>query len=206
MEQQQKELVDNALKIGTEISDKGMANVTSGFYLLISALMMITLFLMLRKFVNDVLEQNKTVLHKLLEQNKEQTKTLEKISESFEEASLSRIKSLSSLAFDLSIEQVCKIIKKVIQENNISDKEGTREKIMVLLQNLHNDRNSKLDNFTYSGKELSYYTEDSWIDRMAKVIEREVYNDKQNADRTYTNVKLAYDTIKLEFYRNLRTK
>ncbi len=200
------EVTRGGLDVAKGISDFGMMAVTAGFFLVISAIMMVFFVKWFIKVINNILEKQNVVLDQLSDKNDKQTIILKKISESFEEASLSRIKALSSLAFDLSIEQVCKVVKKIRVENNIQDKEATKEKILHLLTNLHEDRNAKLDNFTYSGKSLSFYTEKSWITDIAKVVEKEVYEKKENNGRLHSNLQLTYDTIKLQFYKNLRTK
>ncbi len=200
------EVTKGGLDVAKGISDYGMMAVTAGFFLVISALMMVIFVKWFIKVVNNILEKQNVVLDQLLEQNREQTRTLERISESFVEANLLRVKTVTSFAFDLSIEQVRKVVQRIRTENNIADLEATREKITHLLTNLHDDRNTKLDNFTYSGKPLSAYTEKHWIDDIAKLVEREVYEEKENNGRLYTNLKLAYDSIRIEFYKNLRTK
>ncbi len=200
------EEIKNTVEVAKGIGDYGMMAVTAAFFLVISAVMMMFFVKWFLKMIDNIVENQKVVLDQLSDKNDKQTILLKKISESFVESSLSRIKALTSFAFDLSIEQICKVVKKIRYENNIADKEATREKILHLLKNLHDDRNTKLDNFTYSGKPLSFYTEEKWIKNIAKVVENEVYEEKENNGRTYTNVKLAYDSVRLEFYKNLRLK
>lgn len=62
-------------------------------------------------------------------------------------------------------------------ENHIIDREATAEKIRTLLTNIHKDRNSKFDSFTFRGKKLSAYTNHEWIEQVAHVIEAEIYNE-----------------------------
>ncbi len=200
------EEIKNTVDVAKGIGDYGMMAVTAAFFLVISAVMMMFFVKWFIKMIDNIVENQKVVLDQLSDKNDKQTILLKKISESFVESSLSRIKSLTSFAFDLSIEQGCKVVRKIRAENNIADIEGTREKIVHLLRNLHDDRNTKLDNFTYSGKPLSFYTEKKWINEIAKVVEKEVYEEKENNGRTYSNVKLAYDSIRIEFYKNLRLK
>ena len=70
--------------------------------------------------------------------------------------------------------------------------------------NLHADRDSKFDCFSYKGKKLSSYTSVGWVDWVVQVIESEIYNESGvNNGRAYTNVKAVYDRIKIEFYNNL---
>ncbi len=194
------------IEVAKGIGDYGMMAVTAAFFLVISAVMMIFVVKFSIKMIENIANDQKKSIDVLLDKADRQIVLLEKMCESLEETSLSRIKSLTSFAFDLSIEQVCKVVRKIRAENNIADTEGTREKILHLLKNLHDDRNTKLDNFTYSGKPLSFYTEEKWIKNIAKVVEKEVYEEKENNGRTYSNVKLAYDSIRIEFYKNLRLK
>ena len=107
-------------------------------------------------------------------------------------------------AFDLSIEQVCRLIKRIRKENHIINHEATQEKIRKSVQVIHDDRNSKFDPFIYNNKPLSEYCSESWVDDISKVVEDEIYHeDGENNARAYTNVKLAYDKIKTDFYQTL---
>lgn len=103
-----------------------------------------------------------------------------------------------------AVEKVCRIIKKVRDENHIADREATAEKVRTLLTNIHEDRNSRFDSFKYKGKALSDYTNPEWIEWVAEVVEGELYNDAgANNGRAYTNVKAVYANIKLDFYHRL---
>ena len=115
-----------------------------------------------------------------------------------------RIKNISNVYFDLATEQVCRMIKKVREENHIADHEATVQKVRTLLRNLYEDRNSRFDSFTYRGKKLSGYCNPEWIEWVAKAIEGELYNEAgPNNGRAYTNIKAVYDNIKLDFYHRL---
>ena len=115
-----------------------------------------------------------------------------------------RIKNISNVFFDLATEQVCRMIKKVREENHIADHAATAQKVRTLLKNLYEDRNSRFDSFTYRGKKLSGYCNPEWIEWVAKAIEGELYNEAgPNNGRAYTNIKAVYDNIKLDFYHRL---
>lgn len=205
------EVVNAALQTGKGISDFGMMAMTAGFFLVLSALMMIACFRWFMKVVNDLLtsqkdtnQSQKETMKQLLDETRTQNDRLNDISEGLIPETQMRVKTISNVFFDLSVEKVCRIIKKVRTENHIADKEATGMKIRVLLTNLHEDRNSKFDCFTYRGRKLSAYTSTTWIEQVAKVIESEIYNDAgENNGRAYTNVESAYANIRLEFYHNL---
>lgn len=186
------------------ISEFGMLVMTAGFFLVFSATMMLIFIRFFVKLVNGIVEKQEQSIENLLEETREQNSYLADISEGMRDETLSRIKVLSSLSFDLSKEEVVRIIKKVRDENHIADKEATQKKIRKLLQLIHDNRNSRFDSFTFRGKRLSYYTSSDWVDQIAAVVEGEIYNEQGvNNGRAFTNVSAAYEDIKLEFYHNL---
>lgn len=196
--------ISSALQTTRGISDFGMMAMTAGFFLVLSALMMIACFRWFMKLINDMLVAQKETTKLLLDETRMQNERLNDISEGLIPETQMRIKTLSNIAFDLSVERVCRIIKKVRTENHIADRKATLNKIRVLLTNLHEDRNSKFDCFHYKGRKLSEYTNAAWVDRVSKVVEYELYNESgENNGRAYTNVESAYANIRLEFYHNL---
>lgn len=208
------EVVNAALQTGKGISDFGMMAITAGFFLVLSALLMVACFRWFMNMVNQLMTSQKEInqdykdtMRQLLEETRAQNERLNVLSESLMPETQLRIKTLSNVFFDLSVEKVCRIIKKVREENHISDKEATARKIRTLLTNIHEDRNSKLDCFSYRGNRLSEYTERKWIEQVAKAVEAEVYNENgANNGRAYTNVESVYANIRLEFYHNLNER
>lgn len=208
------EVVNAALQTSKEISDFGMMAITAGFFLVLSALLMVACFRWFMNMVNQLMTSQKEInqdykdtMRQLLEETRAQNERLNVLSESLMPETQLRIKTLSNVFFDLSVEKVCRIIKKVREENHISDKEATARKIRTLLTNIHEDRNSKLDCFSYRGNRLSEYTEKKWIEQVAKAVEAEIYNENgANNGRAYTNVESVYANIRLEFYHNLNER
>ena len=208
------EVVNAALQTGKGISDFGMMAITAGFFLVLSALLMVACFRWFMNMVNQLMTSQKEInqdykdtMRQLLEETRAQNERLNVLSESLMPETQLRIKTLSNVFFDLSVEKVCRIIKKVREENHLSDKEATARKIRTLLTNIHEDRNSKLDCFSYRGNRLSEYTEKKWIEQVAKAVEAEIYNENgANNGRAYTNVESVYANIRLEFYHNLNER
>lgn len=191
-----------AMEVAKGISDYGMMAVTAAFFLILSSAMMIAIFKWFKSIISQMMQDNKTSLQELAKTTNAQNDMLQDISEGLRTETQLRIRNLSGFAFDLSVEQVCRLIKRVREENNIADKEATAIKIRKSLQVIHNDRNSRFDPFTYHGRPLSYFCNDDWIENVAKVVENEIYHeDGANNARAYTNVKLAYDDIKTDFYK-----
>ena len=200
----QTSVVDQALNVGKGISEFGMMAITAGFFLVLSAVMMVTFFKWFMKVINGILDSHGKTMNELLEKTKEQNKTLEALSEGLMPENQLRIKTISNMAFDLAIEKVCRIIKKVREENNIADKEKTEIKIRRLVSNVHNDIATKFDNFRYRGKFLSSYMDEKWIDGIVSIVQGELYNEAgPNNKRAFTNVEAYYATVRLEMYQNM---
>lgn len=199
------EVVGQAIETGKAISDFGMMAITAGFFLVLSATLMVVVFRWFMKIINTMMEDQKQTMKELIEETKTQNVQLADISEGLMPETQLRVKTLSTMAFDLSIEKVCRIIKKVRQENHISNKKATDTKVRQLLDNLFGDINSKFDLFTYRGKRLSHYANSSnWSNILADIVESELYDEKgENDARAYTNVEAAFSKIKLEFYHSM---
>lgn len=196
--------VQNVTEVAKGISDYGMMAVTAAIYLLLSVAMMIAIFKWFKTIINRILGQQTESMRQLAEIQRENNRMLKFMSDGLKTETMLRIRNLTGFAFDLSVEQVCRLVKRIRKENHIADKKTTATKIRKCLQVIHDDRNSRFDPFTYGGKQLSDYCSKKWVEDVAKVVESELYNeDGENNARAYTNIKLAYDNIKTDFYQRL---
>lgn len=196
--------VQQVTEVARGITDFGMTVMTGAVYLILSALMMVAIFRWFKSIISQILEDNKQGMQDLLKETRQQNEMLCDLSDGLRTETQLRIRNLTGFAFDLAVEQVCRIIKKVRAENHIADREATARKIRTLLDNIYEDRKSRFDPFSYHGNSLSSYCNDEWIEKVAQVIEGEIYNGN-GADngRAYTNVKMIYDNIKIDFYHRL---
>ena len=198
------EEVKGVVTIAKGISDYGALIVMGAAFIILSLGMWVAIFKWFKTIINQILEQNETNMSEILEETKKQNEMLCDISEGLRTETQLRLKNLTGMAFDLSVEQVCRLIKRIREENNIVDRAATRTKIRKQLRIIHDDRNSRFDPFTYRGKCISDFCSDEWIEQVAVVVEGEVYNEHGiNNKRAYTNVKMAYDDIKLDFYHRM---
>lgn len=194
----------NVTAVAHDISNFGIMAVTAAFFLMLSAAMMIAIFRWFKSIINQMMQDNKESLHKLAQITNMQNDMLQDISEGLRTETQLRIRNLAGFAFDLAIENVCRLIKRVREENHIVDHAATAAKIRKSLLVIHNDRNSRFSTFTYRGKPISEYCNIDWVENVATIVESEIYNeDGANNARAYTNIKLAYDDIKTDFYRRL---
>lgn len=195
---------DQVTTIAKGISDWGMMAITAAFFLILSAGLMIACFKWFKSIINGIINSTGKTMSDLLNETRAQNEMLADISEGLRQETVLRIKNTSGVYFDLSVEKICRLIKKIREENHIVDKKATIDKIHTLVRNLHEDRNSRFDSYTYRGKKLSSYTNPEWIDWVSKVIENEIYNENgTNNNRAYTNVQAVYENIKLDFYHRI---
>lgn len=187
------------------ISDFGMMAIAAAFFLMLAAALMISCFQWFKHLLNGMVESNNKNMADLLAETRAQNAALTDIAEGLRPETQLRIRNLTGFAFDLAIEKVCRLIKRVRTENHVADHEATSVKIRKSLRVIHDDRNSKFDTFTYKGKPLSSYCSEEWIEQVAKVVESEIYHvDGENNSRAFSNVSLAYDNIKTEFYAKMK--
>jgi hypothetical protein len=191
-------------EVAKGISDFGMMAMMAGAFLLLSMGLMISCFAWFRSLINGIIESNKSTMLELLDETKKQNELLNDVSEGLRPETQLRLRNLSGFAFDLAVEEVCRLIKRIREENHIADREATALKIRQQLRNQYEDRKSRFDPFSYHGKRISTFCNPEWIEQVAKVVEGEIYNEQgSNNGRAYTNVKMVYDDIKLDFYHRL---
>lgn len=196
--------VQSVTEIAKGISDYGALVIIGSAFIVLSLAMWIAIFKWFKSIINQIIEQNGTATRKILNEIKKQNEMLCDVSEGLRSETQLRLKNITGIAFDLSVEQVCRLIKRIREENHIADKEATRLKIRKQLRIIHDDRNSRFDPFTYRGRCISAFCSDEWIEQVAVVVEGEIYNEQgTNNKRAYTNVKMAYDDIKLDFYHRM---
>lgn len=199
--------VSQVTEVAKGISDYGALTIMAAFYLVLSAALMMTIFKWFKNIINQIMSDNKANLEGVLEETRKQNELLNDLVEGLRPETQLRIMNLIGFAFDLSVEQVCRLIKRIREENHIENKEVTLEKIHKALTVMYEDRSNRFDTFTFHGVRLSKYCNHEWIGQVAKVVENEIYNvDGANNKRAFTNVKLAYDNIKTDFYQRLNNK
>ena len=155
--------VQNVSEVAKGISDYGMMAVTAAIYLLLSAAMMIAIFKWFKTIINRILGQQTESMRQLAEIQRENNRMLKFMSDGLKTETMLRIRNLTGFAFDLSVEQVCRLVKRIRKENHIADRQTTATKIRKCLQVIHDDRNSRFDPFTYGGKPLSDYCSKKWV-------------------------------------------
>lgn len=196
--------VQGVMQVAEGISNFGALAILSAAFIVLSLLMWVAMFKWFKSIITNMLESNSKSMRDLLDETKKQNELLNDVSEGLRPETVLRIRNLSGFAFDLSVEEVCRLIKRIRDENHIADREATARKIRQQLHNLHEDRKSRFDPFTYHGKRISAYCNPDWIEQVAVIVESEIYHEQgANNGRAYTNVKMVYDDIKIDFYHRI---
>lgn len=196
--------VNETLDVAKGISDYGIMIMICAVFLMLASGLMIACFKWFKSVIENILNDYSDRLGNLQEIANKNGESMIDIAEGLMPETQLRIRNISGVFFDLAVEKVCRLIKKIREENHIANQEATKKKIRTLLHNMYEDRNSRFDSFKYRGKQLSVYCNPEWIEWVAKVIEGELYNEAgANNGRAYTNVKAVYDNIKLDFYHRL---
>lgn len=195
--------VQQTLDVAKGISEYGIMIIICAVFLVLASALMIACFKWFKSSISKLLS-SLTELSDLNDQLREMNLVIRPIAERFLPETRLRIENISEVFFELAVEKVCRIIKKIREENHIANREATKAKIRTLLHNLYEDRNSRFDSFRYRGKTLSEYSNPEWVEWVAKVVEGELYNETgANNGRAYTNVKAVYENIKLDFYHRM---
>ena len=194
---------EDIVSVAKGISDYGALAVLSASFILISVITQFSIFRWFKNIIDGLIKNTSCAIDDLLKETKMQNEQLTDIAEGLRPRTMLEIKDITKTCFDLSVEKVCQMIKRVKEENNIHDEENTKKKIRLLLTNLHEDRNSRFDNHIFKGKPLTYYTSTEWIDLVEDVVIKEVYSETMNEKRARTNVIAVYDRIKLDTYHKM---
>ena len=194
---------EEIVSVAKGISDYGALAVLSASFILISVITQFSIFRWFKNIIDGLIKNTSCAIDDLLKETKMQNEQLTDIAEGLRPRTMLEIKDITKTCFDLSVEKVCQMIKRVKEENNIHDEENTKKKIRLLLTNLHEDRNSRFDNHIFKGKPLTYYTSTEWIGWVEDVVIKEVYSETMNEKRARTNVIAVYDRIKLDTYHKM---
>lgn len=194
------EVVGATLDVARGITDFGMLAITGAFFLVLTGLMWVAVFRWFKALIDRLVDEYGQKMDMQLRAMNRLSDTMDDIAEQLAPETLIRVKNYTGAHFDLSTEKVCRLIKRIREENHIADREATKTKIYTLIKNLHDDRNSRFDAFSYRGLRLSAYCSPEWVQWVCDVVEREIYSDKVSHARARTNVEAVYERIKIDFY------
>lgn len=195
--------LSNVTNVAESIGNLGLMAVVAAFFLVLSALLMVACFRWFKGIINNMLGGNQKMVSDLLDETRSQNLMLSDLTEALRPETQLRIKQTTGTYLDLSVEKVCRLIQQVRRENHIADKEATQRKVHTILQNLHDDRKSKLDCYTYRGQKVSAYVNPEWVSWVEMVFIQEVYRETFSESLARANVESIYGRIKLDLYQRM---
>jgi len=196
-------VTDATLEVAQNIHEYGIAVVICSLFVVLSAALMITCFKWFKSIIEQIMSNYSVQLSKLYEVSNRNGEVLVDIAEGLVSETILRTKTICESLLDTAFLKSKDLVPRVIEENNIQDKEATKKKVMVLISNIFEDVYTKANYFTFKGKPLSHYMDkESWVKLVSEAVYNEIYL-KVNSDRTYTNVKMIYDNIELEIFHNI---
>jgi hypothetical protein len=188
------------------ISDYGFMAVTAAFFLVIAGGMLWIFIRWFIKIVNNLMDTQESI-RQLMDIQKDTSLMIQGIRENTDSKLLEQIHVISGLSFDNAKFLIFRALHKIREENHLENNEDIIEKkLQLIVENIHNDRNSKFDNFSYHGEKLSGYVSGTWILRVVNLMMSELYAERWDDKRAMSNIDLAYQSFKVEFYRNLTKK
>lgn len=193
------ENVGGVISLAEAISDYGISIMMNAIFLTV------ILFVLgwFKKLINKTLDANTTQMSELIETTRAQTVLLDDIAGGLRPRTLMQIRDIYNIYFSYAVEQMCLIVKRMRKENHLADKKATSEKVKLLLDNIHNERNAHFENHTYRGRTLKDYTNDEWRDWAYTAVMKEIYRKTDNEDSLRSNIKALYNKIKYDFDERL---
>lgn len=128
------------------------------------------------------------------------------IAETFRQETLRRIQNIIELSVDYSLEVVCQQERDIHRHNHIAEhKDETTAKVARIVEAQHTRVMTLLNCFTYKGRRIGEYINlNDYNKDVEKCVLNELYNTmgEDNA-RTFNNIRLCYDYIRMETIKKL---
>lgn len=195
--------IQTGLEVTKGISEFGMLAVSAGFFIVISASLMVICFRWFKSIIDKMISKYNDTLTLLLEESKSQNQKLMYISEALIPETQLRAKTLVNAFVDLNCEKTIELVSRVRRENHIIDKEATEKKVKALVQNMIQDMESKLNLFKYQGNPLGAYIPEETAKAVKQAIIDDLYkNEEASILRTRSNIVICFESIKLDIYHN----
>lgn len=215
------------LTVAEGITNYGLLAVVAGFFLTISGFSLFFMIKHFMKMINATMENNRTlhkelaVITEIFDSIRGQTKNIELVTSLInqnhewikvlyaanEQSNLSCTDAVGTWVFDNSAYTLIRVMDRVLNENNIEDKQFVEQKVTRIIDNFYSKTRAELDLFSFNGRKLSEFIQADWRDRMIHVVLDELYRQESfNRGRAVTNIKILFDDIKMEFYGNIRNK
>ena len=112
---------EEIVSVAKGISDYGALAVLSASFILISVITQFSIFRWFKNIIDGLIKNTSCAIDDLLKETKMQNEQLTDIADGLRPRSLLEVKDITKTCFDLSVEKVCQIIKRVKEEKRRRD-------------------------------------------------------------------------------------
>lgn len=116
--------VQQVTEIARDISDYGIMIVICAFFLLLSGALMVVCFKWFKNIIEKMMSDYSDKLIHIQDTDNKIVEAMVDIAEGLIPETQLRIKNISNVYFDLAVEKVCRLIKRLREENHIDDREA----------------------------------------------------------------------------------
>lgn len=117
-----------ALQVAKGISDYGIMIIICAVFLILASGLMIACFRWFRTVITNIMTDYSAQLKTLQETATRNGEAMIDIAEGLIPETQMRVKTISGAFFDMSVEKVCRLIKRIREENHIANEEATKTK------------------------------------------------------------------------------
>jgi hypothetical protein len=201
-------IVDPALRTAESITNFGLLATIGGFFVVISASMIVFCFRWFSKIINQTMTTQQDSIKQLLEVQTKCYTLIYDVHSNINDEALQQIKVVADLSFDMNRLSIENIMDNIVNQNGLKDNEDEiRKKIEQSINNLASKRNITFDLFTFSGRKMTEFLDKDWTEMVTDLVYNEIYHKNGfSRIRAITNVALLFDDIKDRYYGNLKNK
>jgi len=192
------------IAIAKGITDFGFVTMTAAVFLI---LVFVSQWFQQRSFskmLNNMIDKQQQMLSEILSTQNKMAGILDAINEDRKDEKYQKAKSYGQAWLEISKYKLYLLLIAIKTENHIEDREAVMRKVSLVVQNLHDERLSRFDLFSYKGKKLSDFCDSNWVDKVIKTSMDSLYADDYTDKRLYDNLDITFSEIINEYYKNLQ--
>jgi hypothetical protein len=201
------DVTQQVLGVAKGISEVGLLIITTAFYLVVTAILVIFVFSMFKRMISDTVSKQHTALDAILKNQIEQKQETKQIKERLTSEQINHVSVLIKLGFYHDLHELLLSVAQIKEENNLDNKEYIDNKLNRVINNLYENRKHDFDFFTYHGKKLSEFMNLEWKKKVFEFCLEAVYDGQQYDRKLYlTNFSHLFDEMEREYFKTLKKK
>ena len=200
-------VVPQVVEVARGISEYGMLAIAAAAFVVGSMINNFHTRKLHDKLINRIVDNTQITINEISKHIQVSDEKISQVKEALTGEMFNKVRTFAECSFDYNKMQVVWTIAQIKEENNLDDRERVEKKVRLIIDNLYNRRNANFDAFNYNGRELSYYANPAWIEKIYSYCIDSIYDGKEfRRDYYMKNLNHFYDEMKVEFFENLRKK